>query len=194
LAATLLISVLVAAPAAQAAGGFGFRASSVEWDDEQTEMLFQLDSDPIFDIYYRGQFDRQALLVGLGYGSWEHAEGGLATELEYVPIFVSWRYHFAATAPVSPYIGIGACYQVYDATVEASFFMQEETGSMLSVDPVLGIELFAPSPIRLFVEATYAFQVVDSDDLDWEDSFYEPLAVDMSGLRASAGIAFVFGD
>jgi hypothetical protein len=181
--------------------GFGLQASNFQPSDGSTEDLFELDSGPIPQIFFRAQMNAHALLVGIGYQSWEREDISVTSSIDFFPVFASYRFLPWHRKPVSLVIGGGLGLLGYGADIEERrrFATEFETqgGLMMSLEPVVGVEFRAGSHVRFNLDVKHSLQIFSSEDFaddalvvggaDIED-------IDMSGTYATLGMSFLFGN
>ena len=176
----------------------GLGASSYSAGDDQTEELFDVDSGPIPHVFYRYEDESNVYHVSLGWENWERSvvEPGtdVETELDFWPIVGSYRYLFTPDKSFSFFVGGGLGVLVYDARVEgvdgAVALSALETGAVLSLEPLAGIELEAGRSVTFHAEAKYSWQPFTASDLDLETVVID---VDLSGLYVTASVSFRVG-
>jgi len=176
--------------------GIGVHISGFSPDDDQTEQTFDVDSGPIPDVFFRYQTGHHSVVAGLGFQNWSRNQPSVSAtaELDFFPMFGSYRYAPWHGKPVSPFFGGGLGILVYDATVESPSTLESETAALWALEPVLGVEFLANRKVRLEIAAKYSWQIVSADDLNLDLAFGEPLDVDMTGLYTTAGLVFMWGE
>lgn len=191
-----LLLVFAGSTAVEAAQGFGFQASKYSISDDVTKGYLS-DSTIVPEVFYRGQFGPSCVAIELGYVDDSQSGFGEKRSLSLLPLTIGWSYHFFHKKPVSLTLGVGAKWFFYelnrDWTSGFTIYNFDQTGYFLALEPRLGVEFLANKPVRLFLEAKYAQQILSTEDLDTGVSFVDPVDVDFSGLFVSAGISFMFG-
>lgn len=177
--------------------GFGFRLGPFFSRDGRMEDLVGVNTQPIFEAFYRFQSEGHALEAGVGFIDWERerylAGGGRETgELEHAPITVGYRYHFFRRSQVSLTLGGGLGWLLYDATVTrddgvSTLVVVNQSGSNLALEPVVGVELFPSRSVRIALEARYSWQVVSGNGGD------AAADIDLTGWHTTLGFSFLFG-
>jgi hypothetical protein len=187
--------VLFSLPGFAAKHGFGLSASSFSPDDEPTELIFGIDSDPIGEVFYRFQTGAHNVIVGVGSASWENITATSSATLDFVPIGASYRYLFWHDKPVALVVGGGLGIVAYTAELSGSgsILFTSETGALTAIEPVVGVEFLANRLARLHLTAKYSWQIASADDIV-DPTLITPLDVDMTGIYVTAGISFMFGD
>ena len=174
--------------------GVGFQISGFSADDNQTEQIFDVDSGPVAEVFFRFQTGAHAFVGSLGFHNWSREDGTTSAELDFIPLSASYRYVLWREKPVSPFVGGGVGVIVYDAIAEGPNTLVSETAALSAIEPVVGVEFFANKKIRLGLSVKYSFQVVSADDLDLDLAIGEPLDVDMTGLYSTVSLAFMWGE
>ncbi len=194
----LLIVLCVTVGSITMAGrtGIGVQVSDFSPEDSDTEELFDVDSGPIPEIFFRMQFGSHGVHIGAGYASWDRTAPTAETSLDFFPIVGSYRYHIGADKPVSFFAGGGVGLVIYDAEFKSAILEETEIALMVSLEPTLGVEFFSNRKIRLELSTKYSAQLFTTSDFDeeFEDLGFPLLDVDMSGLYVSLGVSIMFGD
>ena len=128
--------------------------------DEQTEMAFDIDSEPVLDVAFRIQEGAHSLVLGLGYHKWERKDASLRAELEVFPIFFSYRFSPWHDQPITLFVGGGIGGMLYEANVGS---VESERGRVAAVEPIVGVEFFANKKIRLDLSTKYSVQIFDDE-------------------------------
>lgn len=187
---------LCSLPGFAAKNGFGLGFSSFSPDDDSTELTFDVDSEPFFEIFYRLQIGAHNVVVSVGATSWDNeVPGGFSASLDFVPIGASYRYLPWHDKPVTLVVGGGLSIIAYDAELESSgpIVFTSESGALTAIEPIVGVEFFANKLARLHVTAKYSWQIASADDIV-NPQLVVPLDVDMTGFYVTAGASFLFGD
>jgi hypothetical protein len=175
--------------------GIGVQFSDFSPEDSATETLFDVDSGPIPEIFFRMQFGNHGVHIGAGYASWDRTAPTAETSLDFFPIVGSYRYHIGADKPVSFFAGGGVGLVFYNAEFESTNLEETEIALMVALEPTLGVEFFSNRKIRLELSTKYSVQLFTTSDFDeeFQDLGIPLLDVDMSGLYVSLGVSIMFG-
>ena len=68
---------LCSLPGFAAKHGFGLGVSSFSAEDDSTEVIFDIDSGPIGEIFYRMQIEAHNIVVSVGAASWDNEVPGV---------------------------------------------------------------------------------------------------------------------
>ena len=71
--------------------GFGFQMSNFEPDDASTETIFDIDSGPIPQLYYRFASGVHSVRAGFGGESWERRDAAVASNIDFGTIFGTYQ-------------------------------------------------------------------------------------------------------
>ena len=186
-----LVFVVPASTYAAAQHGFGLQISDYGVSDEATERTFDIDSGPIPQAYYRFQTGAHSVFAGIGIESWDRSEPFVSNSLDFITLFANYRYLPWHDKPVSLFVGGGLAYIIYDANLASGSTIEAQTGLVLAVEPLVGVEFMANRKIRLGLEAKYSEQLFSTEDFDDLAAFTD---VDLGGFYATFSVSFMFGD
>ena len=192
----IILCVTVGSTAMAGRTGIGVQVSDFSPGDSDTEKLFDVDSGPIPEIFFRMQFGSHGVHIGAGYASWDRTAPTAETSLDFFPIVGSYRYHFGADKPVSFFAGGGVGLVIYDAEFKSALLEETEIALMVALEPTLGVEFLSNKKVRLELSTKYTVQLFTTSDFDeeFQDLGIDPLDVDMSGLHLSFGVSIMFGN
>ena len=123
--------------------------------------------------------------------SWDRSDLSVEASLDFATIFGNYRYAFWHDKPVTLFAGGGVAYIFYDSEIDTFSTFEDQTGFILALEPLVGVEFLADRNIRLGLEARYSAQLFSTDDFEELAAFTD---VDMSGLYATFSVSFLFGD
>ena len=191
----IVLCVTVGSTAMAGRTGIGVQVSDFSPGDSDTENLFDVDSGPIPEVFFRLQFGSHGVHVGAGFASWDTTTFSTESSLDFVPISGSYRYYFGADRPVSFFAGGGVGLLFYDAEFKAPLLEETEIALMVAVEPTLGVEFLSNKKVRLELSTKYSVQLFSTSDFDeeFQNIGVAPLDVDMSGLYVSFGVSIMFG-
>ena len=192
----IVLGVILGTTALAARSGIGAQFSSFSPGDSDTENLFDVDSGPIPEVFFRMQFGDHGVHIGAGFASWDRTTSGTEASLDFFPIVGSYRYHIGADRPVSFFAGGGIGLLFYDAEFKTPVLDETEIALMVALEPTLGVEFLSNKKVRLELSTKYTVQLFTTSDFDEEFQNFgiEPLDVDMSGLHVSFGVSIMFGN
>jgi hypothetical protein len=194
--ALIFLCIVLGSVAMAGRSGIGIQVSDFSPGDDETEALFDVDSGPIPELFFRMQFGSHGVHVGAGFENWGRTIGGVATDLDFLPIVGSYRYHIGADKPVSFFAGGGVGLLFYNAELITPTLDETEIALMTALEPIVGVEFLSNKKVRLELSTKYTIQLFSTSDFDeeFQDAGIEPLDVDMSGLHVSFGVSIMFGE